>query len=320
MVIQSVKSVFTLMVLIMTGYVFTGKKWFGKSGSDFLSKFTVQVTVPCFVFYNMYVDVASREALLDLFSKLPVTFGSILVSLLAVAIVGKICHVDPVRKGTFVAAAGFSNVVFIGFPVIQSLWGESITSIGVIYYMSSTLLFWTVGIALLRKDCKTKVTGKDAWKQDLKKIFAPPMIALIAGIVVVLLQIPIPDIVLSPMKLLKSITSPLAMVFIGSVIRTMDLKSLKFGRDLYLALAVRFIILPVITVFYLNCWPIPGRMKEVFFVLAAMPSMTQMGIMAREYESDYEFACTVIATTTFISLLTIPLFMYILTEFSVFGA
>ena len=60
MVLQSIKSVFTLMILILTGYYFTGKKWFGKPGMDFLSKFTVQVSVPCYMFYNMYEDIDGR--------------------------------------------------------------------------------------------------------------------------------------------------------------------------------------------------------------------------------------------------------------------
>lgn len=318
MVLQSVKSVFTLMALILTGYFFTGKKWFGKTGMDFLSKFTVQVTVPCYMFYNIYGDIENRAALADLVMKLPVTFGSIIISLVVTALVGKLLHIGEGRRGTFVAAAGFSNVVFIGFPVIQALWGESITSIGVIYYMSSTLLFWTVGIQLLQKDSKVAEAGSGQVLKNLKKLLSPPIIGLIAGIIVVFLEVEIPDFILSPLGMLKGITSPLAMVFIGSVIRNMDIRTMKFGRDLYAALIIRFLFLPVVTAVFLRVMPIPSQMKEVFFVLSTMPSMTQMGIMAREYESDYEFACTVIAATTVISMLTIPVFMYLMQTFHVF--
>lgn len=318
MVLQSVKSVFTLMALIFTGYYFTGKKWFGKTGMDFLSKFTVQVTVPCYMFYNIYGDIENRAALADLVMKLPVTFGSIIISLAVTALAGKLLRIGEGRRGTFVAAAGFSNVVFIGFPVIQALWGESITSIGVIYYMSSTLLFWTVGIQLLQKDSKVAEAGSGQVLNNLRKLLSPPIIGLIAGIIVVLLEVEVPDFILSPLGMLKGITSPLAMVFIGSVIRNMDIRTMKFGRDLYAALAMRFLFLPVVTAVFLRLMPIPGQMKEVLFILSTMPSMTQMGIMAREYESDYEFACTVITATTVISMLTIPVFMYLMQTFHVF--
>ena len=66
--------------------------------------------------------------------------------------------------------------------------------------------------------------------------------------------------------------------------------------------------------------PIPAQMREVFFMLSTMPAMAQMGIMARQYNRDYEFACTIITMTTVISMLTIPLFMYLIQQFQIFGA
>ena len=46
MVLDSIKSVFALMALIASGFYFAGKPWFGKQGMDFLSKFTVEATIP----------------------------------------------------------------------------------------------------------------------------------------------------------------------------------------------------------------------------------------------------------------------------------
>lgn len=105
---------------------------------DFLSKFTVEATIPFYMFYNIYKDVGTRESLISLVSKLPVTFGLILLCLALAALMGVLLKVDGKRRYTFVAASGFPNVVFIGFPVIQALWGQGITSIGVIYYIAST--------------------------------------------------------------------------------------------------------------------------------------------------------------------------------------
>ena len=85
------------------------------------------------------------------------------------------------------------------------------------------------------------------------------------------------------------------------MIRNMDLKTITLGRDLYAALAMRFVVVPAACVVFLNLVPMPKEMKEVFFMLSSMPAMAQMGIMARQYDSDYEFACTVITVTTLIT-------------------
>lgn len=124
MVLDSIKSVFALMALIASGFYFAGKPWFGKQGMDFLSKFTVEATIPFYMFYNIYKDVGTRESLISLVSKLPVTFGLILLCLALAALMGVLLKVDGKRRYTFVAASGFPNVVFIGFPVIQALWGQ----------------------------------------------------------------------------------------------------------------------------------------------------------------------------------------------------
>lgn len=318
MVIQSIKSVFALMTLIGIGFYFAGKKWFGKPGMDFLSKFTVQVTIPFYMFYNIYKDIGSKEALAALVGRLPVTFTLILMCVGLAALVSMAIHVQDGRRYTFMAASGFPNVVFIGFPVIQALWGDHITSIGVIYYISSTVLFWTVGIWLLKKDGKSVAAGEGGLLSGLKNLISPSIMGMLLAMAAIILGIQVPDFVLKPLSMISGVTSPLALIFIGSVIRNMDVSSIKFGKDLYAALAMRFLIVPVAAALFLRMMPVSTDMKQVFFMLSTMPAMAQMGIMAREYESDYEFACTVITLTTVISIFTIPVFMILMQTFRIF--
>ena len=82
-------------------------------------------------------------------------FALILMCVCLAAVTAKVCRIWEDRRDTFIVAAGFPNVVFIGFPVIQALWGEGITSVGAIYYIASTVLFWTLGISLLQRGEKT---------------------------------------------------------------------------------------------------------------------------------------------------------------------
>lgn len=318
MVLQSIKSVFAIMTLIVIGFCFAGKQWFGKPGTDFLSKFTVEATLPFYMFYNIYNDIGSREALLALIFKLPVTFVLILLCIGLAALTGVILRVEPGRRNTFAAAAGFPNVVFIGFPVIQALWGDGITSVGVIYYISSTILFWTIGIWLLQRDGKAKSAGNGGLFSNLRMLVSPPIVGMVLGMAAIFIGLRLPDFVLRPLSMISQVTSPLSLVFIGSVIRSMDFKTMRLGRDLFAALAMRFVIVPAACVVFLNLMPITSEMRQVFFMLSTMPAMAQMGIMARQYDSDYEFACTVITVTTIISMLTIPVFMFIMQHFAVF--
>ena len=191
MVLQSIKSIFALLILIGMGFYFAGKKWFGKNGMDFLSKFTVEATLPFYMFYNIYRDLESRERLLFLITKVPYVFALILMCVCLAAVTAKVCRIREDRRDTFIVAAGFPNVVFIGFPVIQALWGEGITSVGAIYYIASTVLFWTLGISLLQRGEKN---GKSArWAQNIKNLFCPTVVGMFLGMAAVLIADDIPS-------------------------------------------------------------------------------------------------------------------------------
>ena len=209
MVLQSIKSIFALLILIGMGFYFAGKKWFGKNGMDFLSKFTVEATLPFYMFYNIYRDLESRERLLFLITKVPYVFALILMCVCLAAVTAKVCRIREDRRDTFIVAAGFPNVVFIGFPVIQALWGEGITSVGAIYYIASTVLFWTLGISLLQRGEKN---GKSArWAQNIKNLFCPTVVGMFLGMAAVFFRIEVPDFILKPLSMISGVTSPLRL-------------------------------------------------------------------------------------------------------------
>lgn len=202
------------------------------------------------------------------------------------------------------------------FLVIQALWGQGITSIGVIYYIASTLLFWSRGDLALEKGWEVRGGQRGERPGRIKEAGVPADHRHGPWHGGSIFEIQVPDFVLKPLSMISQVTSPLALVFIGSVIRNMDLKTITLGRDLYAALAMRFVVVPAACVVFLNLVPMPKEMKEVFFMLSSMPAMAQMGIMARQYDSDYEFACTVITVTTLISMVTIPVFMLLMQQFA----
>ena len=58
--------------------------------------------------------------------------------------------------------------------------------------------------------------------------------------------------------------------------------------------------------------PVPGIMKKVIVVHAAMPAMTQTSIVSRAYGADHRYAAAMVTATTAASLVFIPLYMLIL--------
>lgn len=307
MVWQAVESVLTLLVLIGVGWWLAGRPWFGRTGGALFSKYVVQVAVPCYMFYNMTDICGSREELLDLFRRVPLPTVVILFSFGAALILARLLKVQRERMGVFLNVITFSNVVFVGFPVVTAIFGEQGMPYAMIYYLANTLFFWTGGVWYLRRyGSGSKTTTV---KEALKGIFSPPIVGMLIGVVFVFYGLSLPNVLLTPVSMLKNTATPIAMLFIGSVIRNSDIKHMQLSRDLVAVVLMRFLVLPALVGFLVAALPLDPLMRQVFFLLSAMPAMTQLGVMAKESGSDYAFAAVLITVTTAVSMVVIPLYM-----------
>lgn len=316
MVWQAVSSVLSLLILIGLGFYMTGLKWFSGTGSDIFSKYTVRIALPCYMAYNVIVSCGSKEELLRIFKYMPIPLFTILIGFMMGLLLARVFHIETPRRGVFVNVVSLSNTVIIGFPVINSLFGESAAPHGMVYYMANTLIFWTLGVFLLRRDSGD--TAKLFSLHSLKQIISPPIIGFITGCVLLIFQIEIPAFIFSPMEMIKNSVTPIAMMFIGSILRQTDFKSIHLTKDVAIVLVSRFIISPVIVAIVCSILPIDILLKQVLFILSTMPAMTQLGIMSKESGSDYKFASVLVALTTTISIAVLPLYTLIMTYFELF--
>ena len=313
MALQAVESVVSLLILIGVGWCLAGRAWFGTAGASLFSKYTVNVAVPCFMFYNMVDVCGSREKLASLLSGLPFpvlivcssfAFGMLLAHLLKVA---------PQRKGVFLNVITFSNVVFVGLPVVSALFGDDGLPYAMIYYLANTLFFWSGGVWLLKR-YGDGFSGSSP-VQVIKGIFSPPIIGMLLGVVAVLLGLRLPDFLYRPIIMLKNTATPIAMLFIGSVIRSTGMDAVEHVRELAAVLLVRFFLTPLLVAALAAAFHMELMMQEVFVLLSAMPAMTQLGVMAKESGSDYGFAALLITLTTAVSMVIIPLYMALMEQF-----
>lgn len=317
MSMKAVENVCALLILIAVGYLVSGQSWFGREGGAFLSKLVAKVTLPCFLANNIYTSFQAPGDLLEVVGNLPLPF-LLLAVLLTIGVV--ICHaarIQKSRRGVFINAFTFGNSVLVGFPVTLALLGKEALPYAMVYYMANTMTFWSIGIFLLRRDGgeHARFFSLDSLR---KMVASPPILALIAGIALVLLDVTLPTVLASPLSSLGAATSPLAMIFIGHVIRQADLRSLALSRELVLVLVSRFLLSPLTAALVCLLLPMGNMMRRVVLVMSVMPAMTQLSIMAKESGSDYEYASLLVAVTSIISMCILPVFAVILDAFAIF--
>ena len=123
------------------------------------------------------------------------------VSALAARVLGlRGAEVNAFHLGTLL-----TNGANVGFPVLTLAWGAPALERGLIYAVAFQAIFQTVGVYLAAGG---HLTPRDA----VKRIFEVPGIyAMILGLVVNWVQIPIPDFIFDPIKMVGDSMVPLLL-------------------------------------------------------------------------------------------------------------
>lgn len=310
MILKAVDSTASLLLLILIGYILGGMKSIKENNGELVfSNFLANCALPCFIFYNIYTSFDSGEALYSLIKSLPVPFLLICVMLAIGAAGAKIFKIDPKRRGAFTDANAFANTSFIGFPIITTLLGAHTLSTGMLYYIGNTLLFFTLGTWLLSKD--TGKSEKIFTKAGIKKVFSPMLIGLIIGVIVRLINLPMPDFVMKSLSYFTSVCPCMGMIFAGLLIRKSKIVKEYFFPEMLLLLFLRYLISPIVIGAVLCLLQIETETKAVYYILALLPSITQMSIMSDIIGSDSTFCALWLTVSSIFGVAFIPITVFL---------
>ncbi|MGL6174183.1 MAG: AEC family transporter [Cellulosilyticaceae bacterium] len=309
MFVSATQNILSILLILVLGYAITNASWFKNGGPEIVSKLVIKVILPINLFNNIISTYSSRSELIEILKGIPIPFISIAITLLLAFLMSKLFHIKDSQQGTFINMVSLSNTVLIGMPIVQSLLGPEATSYNIIYFMANTIFFWTLGTYLIRRDAGIKC-DLFTWA-NLKQVFSPPFIGFLLGVGVVLFGLPLPSFFLDFTGDMATLSTPLSMIFIGTVIRRIDMKSFKITKEMVLVLLSRFLLAPALMYAICLPLPLPLLMKKVFILLSSMPVMTQASIMAKEYGADYEYTSLMVTVTSISMFIFIPLYSYL---------
>ena len=307
--LRSISGILVILGMILVGFVIGEKGWFDDKSRGLVAKLVTQVALPCYMLYT----ITQRFTAADLLKMLPaLRFPALsMVILLGVATaVAKIFAVRQDRRGLFISMFFNSNTIFVGLPINQALFGDASIPYVLIYYMCNTTFFWTLGTYLIQRDGEGE--AQFDLKTSLKKVFSPPLMGFILGLVLVMLQIKLPAFLASDLQYLGNLTTPLSMIFIGLSVSHVGVKQLVLGKEQLLILLGRFLVAPLLMATIVYWVPLPSLMKQVFIIQSAMPVMTNAPVVARLYGADSDYAAVMVTETTLATMVVIPILMLLM--------
>jgi len=307
---SSIQGILIIIVLIAVGYGLSHLGWFSENSTKLIARLVTQVALPTYMISTITKDFTAAK-LIKLLPDLAIPVISMTILIFIALLLVKVLKINPKHKGLFTSMFFNSNTVFVGLPVNMALFGEKSLPYVLVYYMANTTFFWTLGTYLIQWDGEVK--GKFKLKTTLKKIFSPPLMGFIIGLILVMLHIQLPKFLMSDFEYLGNLTIPLSMIFIGISIYNAGLKNVSFHKDNLAILFGRFLVAPLLMaglfLFIPNATPL---MRQVFIVQAAMPVMTNAPVVAKLYHADSDYAAIMVTETTLLSLIVVPIIMMLI--------
>ena len=285
----------SILLMILTGAFCKKRGLLTPEFSGGLSKFLMNVALPCSIFSAFLGDVDSSIWI----QSFQIIVIMLLLHLFYILLGALLYRRQPdSRRAILKFAVLCPNTNFMGFPVISGLYGELGTLLLSIALCPSRVFIWTAGTAFF-----TAGSSKSRLKTLLK---TPSIWAVAAGLLFFAANLnlwtPLEDAIL----LFSQSTTPLSMIMIGVVVA--DIRpAMLCDRSVWSFCLIRLFIIPCLVLAALDLAGFTGTLPGVCVMMSALPAGAMTAVFTKEYQKDEAFAAACVILSTVLSVWTIPL-------------
>lgn len=290
-------SVFFIIMLI--GYFLAQKNIWDEKTVDSISWAVVNICSPALIISGAVGEKMEMQTVIE---SMKIAVGVYLV-LLVLGIVMPYILRDKENK-SYTIMTVFGNIGFMGFPLIEAMYGKSALIVVTIFNVIYNILMYTYGIIV--------ISGKKFEKADLRKFINPGIIACIVQFMIYFNDFSMPDFGVRCLTMISNMTAPLSMMVIGASVVGLSVMKLFTDFRLVLFSLFRMIIIPMIFYFILSIFIKDQMILGICLVMLSVPVGSMTVIVARQYKGDYETASRGVAITTLLSVMTMPLLFGVL--------
>ena len=298
-----IEKMLVLFFAMAAGFVCGKRGWLDDTANRTISRLVVMLTNPMLALSS----VMGKERLMSNRQVLALTgisFALILSCMLISRVVVRLLRVQEADRGLMRFLFSFCNISYIGYPVVQSLFGMDASFYVTVLVLCSQLIMWSYGIHLVSGH------GKFRWQWSILKNHC--LIASSTAYIIYLTGLRVPNVLASACSFLGQTTSPLIMLITGSALALMPLKNVFTNGRLYAMYAIKLVVLPVCAYFLLRNVLSDGLLFGVIITFLCIPSATNATNIAYLYGGNHELASSGVMLSTLLSMFTLPALMQLL--------
>lgn len=305
-----VMSIVKLALAMLVGFICLKTKYITKEQNDGMSKIVVRVTLPLLVISSLTSMDFDYQKLIASAEVLIAAFCVEILFFLIGTLMMKISGLPKPKAVMLRCMMCFGNVVFMAFPLIQALYGAEGLLYAAVYEIANDGFLWTLGVYSINSVHEGE--GKPSLAANLKRLANPGTIAFAIAFVMMAFKIKIPGIAGEVVSGIGSTTTYLSMFFIGGTLAMVDFKHIYRRVWLFILVAVKMVIIPVILIFILKWLHFSNIPAAVVVLQAAMPTSTVLAVLANEHKGDVIYCAEGVFISHLLGLATLPFVYYLI--------
>ncbi len=292
----------TLFAMMLIGAYLKKRGIIDNNGKKCLTDLCVNVVIPCNIFKSCLIEFNMgifRSCALLLLS-------AVVMQLLCLTLNRFIFNRYPVQQKkvlqycTIVPMSGF-----LGNPIAEGIYNELGVLYTSIFLIPMRVVMWSVGTTYFVADMEVDK------KKVLKNVLTHPcLVAIYLGIFCMVTQIPLPRMVTETVRYIGNCNSALTMFIVGTILADVKLPTI-VNRDTLIFSVFRLLLLPAVAFGVGRVLGLDPVSHGISVLMTGMPAGATAAIFAARYESDAPFATKCVVMSTLLSMLTLPVWCYL---------
>lgn len=289
----------SLLIMIGAGFLLTKKKMLDEHTNTQMSRMIVNLFNPMLVLSSAVTSVGlislGTMGLVAL-----IAAGMFLIFIVVGMILSPFFDRQPDQRKIYQMMFVFSNLGFIGIPVVSTILGSEYVVYVTEFLLIYTIVFYTYGVSLM--DGKFSLSS-------LKAMVNPGLIASLAALLIIILEIQLPAFLVVAITYLGNVTSPMALVAVGFALANSSLKKIFCQPKLYVFSIIKLLVLPLLLLPLLKLVTGDQALISVCMVMFGMPIGNMPLMLGNQKGIDGSTCSAAIILTTLLCVLTIPVLL-----------
>ena len=288
----------TLFLMILVGALVKKLGIVDEAGRRCLTDLCVNVIIPC-------------NILIDLDSSVLRACEILVVVALAIQIISVILNkflyknYPEAQNKVLKYCTLVSNGGFLGNGVAEGVYGTLGLLYASMYLIPMRIVMWSAGTSYF-------VAGGTDKKKVVRNILTHPcLVAVYIGMAIMLLHIPLPTLLTSTITGIGNCNTAITMFIIGTILVDVPLLTIVNPTTLWIS-ALRLVLLPAAAWGISLALGLEPVATGVAVIMTGMPAGSTAAIFAARYGSDAVFATKCVVLSTLLSMLTIPVWCYLI--------